>query len=129
MFYPFVGVLVALGSFWGIKNIVSRELAMVTILTAVVGFTVSFGVALGDYKWQLSRFMVPGMVLGLMVFGIALTRMCIHRYALIRFAAIAVILMCIFGPIKSLYFRVRYNLPHIPQRIEQMSAIHGVVGR
>lgn len=49
-----------------------RSLGVISAYFLSVGWIVSFPLSLGDYKWELSRFLIPGLYLGLVSLVVAL---------------------------------------------------------
>lgn len=52
-------------------NISSREIAIYGLLFLFAGFMMSFPASINQYKWELSRFLIPGISIGMFGFALA----------------------------------------------------------
>lgn len=121
LFWPLLGLL---GIIWLIKkHSVSKTtvnclrlapsvnmFAVIGGLVFLMGFVVCFSISLNDYKWELSRFMIPGIILGLFCLCISLNTYLSGKYYSTSFS---VILCCtiILGPLIQITGQIFLNTP------------------
>ena len=75
-----------------------RYLYLFGILTFIIGLLISFPFSLNGYKWQLSRFMIPGIAIGMLGFSLFIINQ-MKRTAKNRVLAMTISIMVIFGPV------------------------------
>lgn len=77
-----------------------RYLYLFGILTFIIGLLISFPFSLNGYKWELSRFMIPGIAIGMLGFSLFIVNQ-MKRTAKNRVLAMTLSIMVIFGPVST----------------------------
>ena len=113
LFFPIVGILslflisrsnqdhavlkhkdIALPSF--------RLIYILGIYTFIIGFIISFSLSLNGYKWELSRFLIPGITIGMLAISLSVLRLFNKNSNSGHFWLIALIVIMTIGPLMSM---------------------------
>ena len=102
LFFPMAG-LIYLRRKCKLESSISEKysldyLYLFGILTFIIGLLISFPFSLNGYKWELSRFMIPGIAIGMLGFSLFIVNQ-MKRTVKNRVLAMTISFMMIFGPV------------------------------
>lgn len=81
------------------QNVGARAWYLLSLISFVIGFGVTFLLELGEFKWWLLRFMVPGVTLGLVALALHVNQLASRPDAPVwRWAWIVCLLLGTLGP-------------------------------
>lgn len=83
-----------------------------TILLFTLGFLINFFIAFNGYKWEFSRFLIPGYFLSFIAFCIFLENLVVHKKISILFLN-CIILVLAFGPSTDFIVTIFNNANYI----------------
>lgn len=114
-----------------------KDLWFVSSFSLLCGIAISFSIMLNGYKWELSRFLIPGYLLGLVSFVVALDSMLDGTTkAKARMIVAAALVAMTFGPVfnsgmilhRNVYFS-KGNVVPFNERLKMIVGLHGIQGR
>lgn len=101
-----------------------RTLGILGAYTFSIGFIINFTISLNGYKWELSRFMIPGVLLGMLGFALCTLSYIAKRSrsALQLSAAICLLVTC--GPLVNFIATTAKNAPGLINSVAISDRLH-----
>jgi hypothetical protein len=118
LFFPILGLLILAYiskrrknfSFEGYEFDNGKYISSVGGLFLIIGFAISYPIILNSYKLELSRFLIPGITLGLLSFVIGLAIFNKSSAKKLTFLLISLGSISVVGPISNSFVRVYTHL-------------------
>ena len=136
-FFPILGIVML----WRIAKRmkaagphVLKDLCFVSAFTLLCGIAISYSIMLNGYKWELTRFLIPGYLLGLVSFVVALDSVLEGTTKVkARMIVAAVLVAMTFGPVfnsvmilhRNIYLS-KPNVVSFNERLKLIVGLHGV---
>ncbi|MGK5008325.1 hypothetical protein [Janthinobacterium sp. MDB2-8] len=138
LFFPIAG-LIAIFLIWRKAGIPSNTqhypitpshatLSIFGIYTFLIGFLIDFTLLVNGYKWELSRFMIPGILIGMLGFSLYAIGFVDRNLKKGRYFLAATVFIMICGPIVNLFATTAKNItdtPGSPSMAERIKYFNG----
>jgi hypothetical protein len=118
LFFPIFGVFILFFLYkkkvrykWDVQDFVPvQSLVSIGVLSLILGFTISYPIILNSYKLELSRFLIPGITIGLLCFVLAIGLIYRHENSKLKYFLLILGVISIVGPISNSFNRVYVHL-------------------
>jgi hypothetical protein len=119
LFFPLIGLggsllynnLIRKNSEKGMVHFIFSYFMQLNFLLFISGFLITYSLILSGYKWELSRFLIPGIYTSMIIFTIIFYSLR-HRLMLYNYLFNIALLMIIGPPILQSLFFIFLNLRH-----------------